>query len=120
MQVDVIENNDIDCYSNILKNDRMFSSRGKAERGNKGTTKDTTPARQRIVQGQVECVSWPSARRALRLGEEPTGAKRSDGHEMKKAKAGTTDARSGGVFARPLTSELVDGPSKTPLHSLRE
>jgi len=37
-----------------------------------------------------------------------------------EANAGTTDALSGGVFACPLTSKLADGPSKTPLHSLRE
>jgi hypothetical protein len=40
--------------------------------------------------------------------------------ERAEANAGTPDVRAGGVFARPLTSELVDGPSKTPLHSLRE
>ena len=34
--------------------------------------------------------------------------------------AGTTGARSGGVFAGPLPSELEDGPSKLPLHSLCE
>lgn len=35
-----------------------------------GTTKATTPARQRIAQGEVECVGW-----------EPTGAERSDKHK---------------------------------------
>ncbi len=34
--------------------------------------------------------------------------------------AGMPGARAGGVFAGPLTSKLADGPSKTPLHSLRE
>ena len=34
--------------------------------------------------------------------------------------AGTPGARAGGVFASSLPSELEDGPSKTPLHSLRE
>jgi hypothetical protein len=38
----------------------------------------------------------------------------------KKGHAGTPGARAGGVFAGPLPSELEDGPSKTPLHSLRE
>jgi len=37
-----------------------------------------------------------------------------------EAHAGMSDARSGGVFACPLPSELAVGPSKTPLHSLRE
>jgi len=37
-----------------------------------------------------------------------------------EADAGTTGARSGGVFADPLPSELEDDPSKLPLHSLCE
>jgi hypothetical protein len=40
--------------------------------------------------------------------------------ETAEANAGTTDARSGEVFAGPLTSELATGPLKTPLDSLRE
>jgi hypothetical protein len=32
--------------------------------------------------------------------------------ETAEANAGTTDTRSGEVFAGPLTSELADGPSK--------
>jgi hypothetical protein len=40
--------------------------------------------------------------------------------ETAEANPGTTDTRSVGVFARPLTSELAAGPSQTPLHSLRE
>ncbi len=34
--------------------------------------------------------------------------------------AGTPGGRAGGVFACPLTSKLADGPSITPLRSLRE
>ena len=49
-----------------------------------GTTKDTTPARQRIAQGEVECVGW-----------EPTGAKRSEGHK-KREEVSTTIERQGG------------------------
>jgi glycosyltransferase involved in cell wall biosynthesis len=55
---------------------RMVDGRGTPEdRRSKigdevGTTNHTTPARQRIVQGEVECVGW-----------ESTGAKRSEGHE---------------------------------------
>ena len=43
-----------------------------------------------------------------------------DGTDTQKANAGAPGARAGGVFAGPLTSQLADGPSKTPLHSLRE
>ena len=42
------------------------------------------------------------------------------GTDTQKANAGAPGARAGGVFAGPLTSQLADGPSKTPLHSLRE
>ena len=41
------------------------------------------------------------------------------GTDTQKANAGAPGARAG-VFAGPLTSQLADGPSKTPLHSLRE
>ena len=40
--------------------------------------------------------------------------------DTKKGHAGTPGARTGGVFAGPLPSELEDGPSKSPLHSLLE
>ena len=40
--------------------------------------------------------------------------------DTKKANAGAPIAWFGGVFAGPLASKLADGPSKTPLHSLRE
>ncbi len=42
------------------------------------------------------------------------------GTDDKESHAGTPGARAGGVFADPLTSKLADGPSKTPLHSLRK
>ena len=42
------------------------------------------------------------------------------GTDTQKANAGAPGAQPGGVFAGPLTSQLADGPSKTPIHSLRE
>jgi hypothetical protein len=39
---------------------------------------------------------------------------------MEKHHAGMLIAWAGGVFAGPLSSKLEDGPSKTPLHLLRE
>jgi hypothetical protein len=39
---------------------------------------------------------------------------------MGKGHAGMLIAWAGGVFAGPLSSKLEDGPSKTPLYSLRE
>ena len=41
-------------------------------------------------------------------------------HKMKKAMLARPGARTGGIFANPLTSKLEGGPSKIPLHSLRE
>ena len=82
-----------------------------------GTTKDTTPARQRIAQGEVECVGW-----------EPTGAKRSEGHK-KREEVSTTDyadghgcgaglgsaSRAGAAFANPSKSELPWDSENTSL-----
>ncbi len=53
-----------------------------------------------------------AARRARRVGTSESN--------NAEANAGTPDVRAGGVFAGPLTSALADGPSKTPLHSLRD
>jgi hypothetical protein len=79
-----------------------------------GTTKDTTPARQRIVQGEVECVGW-----------EPTGAKRSDQHENlttedtdgHKQAAGLRLAGQAGAYEPDsLASKLADSPAPESLN----
>jgi hypothetical protein len=93
MQINVNDVNANSGYSNILENDRMFS-----------------PAPRYSLHPQLATVSTIQ----FSTTEDTERTKTAE------ANAGTTDARSGGVFAGPLTSELADGPSKTPLHSLRE
>ncbi len=64
----------------------------------------------------VDCRRQPEGRDEWERASQITRIKT----DTEKGHAGMPGARAGGVFAGPLTSELADGPSKTPLHSLRE
>ena len=67
-----------------------------------GTTKDTSPARQRIAQGEVECVGW-----------EPTGAKRSEGHERGEEVSTTIERQGGREKEQPKVGPKGEGVGTT-------